>query len=768
VTAAPRRRSPRSPRRADPEGGPRERSRAAAAPTFEKGTADHLRLAIRLVAARPELAPLCAGVRFAIDPALEVPFCVMQGHRIVLRPDSIAHPVGAALVLRHALEIPLWQRLGGPEPAPARRRAYACLAARVAARYGAILPAGARAEGLATLPDWLARAYEMLATDDPDWRRLPPELLRLDGATGAAAAGAADEELIARLRALAVPSEDLLLGGGGSRLRLDPASGRNPYGCSALPEPDSLDFASATASTLSAPADRALEAIRQELIGAGLAGRLPDALARMVAEIKRGILAACGVEDVPGIEVVLTPSGTDGEYAALHLARRREAERLVNIVIAPEETGRGLRDAGRGLHFAAETPSGAMVVPGTPLAGLEPAAVALETIEIRAPNGMPRQPSAVDAEVKARALRAIAQGARCLVHLLEVSKSGLGAPSLEAVRELTERHGERIAVVVDACQMRQGPAALRSYLEAGWMVLLTGSKFAMGPPFAGALLVPARLAEQAPGLDPLPAGYGRYFTRPEWPDAWRPLTAALPAAPNLGLLLRWRAALFEIQACRAVPEALRLRIVEQLGHEIREAIDSSPRLERAAASAPGRADPPSTIFSFKVLRTDASGRDRPMGVDATREVWRWLREDLSQRLPAAAAKAERRLAGRVCQVGQPVRLGLVEGAAIAALRICIGARQIVEAASDPALGKTPEQRLQRQIGRARLVLEKVELIARHFDHLKATADTRAGDHPDATLDAGARKSSGPGVHTGAGDQPAEAADAVPESSKRAD
>ena len=61
-----------------------------------------------------------------------------------------------------------------------------------------------------------------------------------------------------------------------------------------LPEPDSLAFASSTASTISAPAYRAVEALRQELIEAGLAGRLPEALARTIAGIRRGILEACG------------------------------------------------------------------------------------------------------------------------------------------------------------------------------------------------------------------------------------------------------------------------------------------------------------------------------------------------------------------------------------------------------------------------------------------------------------------------------------------
>jgi hypothetical protein len=137
--------------------------------------------------------------------------------------------------------------------------------------------------------------------------------------------------------------------------------------------------------------------------------------------------------------------------------------------------------------------------------------------------------------------RALAAGARCLVHLLDASKTGLAAPSREVLERLRARHGERLAVVVDACQLRLGRDTLRADLARGWMVLLTGSKFAMGPPFAGALLLPARLADPA-GRDPLPEGFGAYFTRPDWPDAWRPLTAALPERPNLGLLLRWRAA----------------------------------------------------------------------------------------------------------------------------------------------------------------------------------------------------------------------------------
>ncbi len=367
----------------------------------------------------------------------------------MLHPASLADPAAAAVLLRHALELALWQRLGG---------AGAHHACHVAARYLAGLAAPERARARAALPPKLLAAYDAPAA--------PP------------------------LPQLAAPAEPLLVQGGGSRLHLDPESARNPYGCAARPQPEVLAFASSTASAISAPALREVEALRRSLLRAGLAGELPAALAALTRALKAELLATLEVADL-GAEAILVPSGTDGEYAALQIARRRTAERLVNIVIAPEETGSGVLDAARGWHFATETPSGAAVVKGAPLAGIAAEGISAPSVAIRAADGTPRPPAEIDAEVAARADQAIAAGARCLVHLLDVSKTGLSAPGPAVLEALCARHGERLAVVVDACQMRPAER-LRGHLARGWMVLLTGSKFAMGPAFAGALLLPRR------------------------------------------------------------------------------------------------------------------------------------------------------------------------------------------------------------------------------------------------------------------------------------
>jgi hypothetical protein len=83
-----------------------------------------------------------------------------------------------------------------------------------------------------------------------------------------------------------------------------------------------------------------------------------------------------------------------------------------------------------------------------------------------------------------------------------------------------------------------------------------------------------------------------------------------------------------------------------------------------------------------------------------------LNDDLGARLPADAG-AEREIAAVPCHIGQPVKIG----ADAAALRLCIGARQIVEVAAPSGLGATFEERLASQVARLRLALRKMELVA---------------------------------------------------------
>jgi hypothetical protein len=45
-------------------------------------------------------------------------------------------------------------------------------------------------------------------------------------------------------------------------------------------------------------------------------------------------------------------------------------------------------------------------------------------------------------------------------------------------------------IIVDGSQLRLDPKDIQNYLNKGYIVTITGSKYFTGPPYAGALLLP--------------------------------------------------------------------------------------------------------------------------------------------------------------------------------------------------------------------------------------------------------------------------------------
>ena len=191
----------------------------------------------------------------------------------------------------------------------------------------------------------------------------------------------------------------------------------------------------------------------------------------------------------PGAEAVLAASGTDAELIALAIAERMLARPITNIVVAPNETGSGVAKAAAGLNFLATSCLGGPVPVGQRLAGWADADIEVACVDIRTPQGEPRDPAAVDQDVAAHAERALARGRGVLLHLLDTSKTGLAGPSRAIAAQIAASAPERVLVMVDACQLRCPADRLRADLDGGFMVLITGSKFAGGPPLSGALLL---------------------------------------------------------------------------------------------------------------------------------------------------------------------------------------------------------------------------------------------------------------------------------------
>ncbi len=517
---------------------------------------------------------------------------------------------------------------------------------------------------------------------------------------------------------LAQPTEVLLATGGDERLLVAPDSGLNRYGCSPRPRPWAITFASTTATSVSDGAFAHVEALRRRLAEAEQAGRLDDEYAAAMEEARGEIPHQCGM--VPGTEAILTPSGTDAEFYALHLALAADRRPLTGIVIAPRETASNVLPAASGRHYNATTAMGHHVTVDQPVDAATAARVELAVLELRDRAGNPLPAADIDRAAEALVEREVARGRRVLLHLLDTSKTGLVAPGVEFTFALARRFAGHLDVVVDASQLRLSRQSVARYLDHGFMVIVTGSKFFTGPPFAGALLVPPSICGRVQlGLAALPEGYNAYTERHCWPQSWENWCRPMGGQPNIGLLMRWWAALWEMAAFHAVPPAEARRILERFLSAIGAAIQASPRLRLLPCPLPERGVPGSwdglaTIFTFAAAPPKAR---TPLGMDDLRRLHVWLNRDVSPLLPPKARERDHRLAALACHIGQPVRVG----ESLSGLRLAAGARLVSGARRAMLAGRSVEAFLDLEIAEAKLVLAKLDMLLRHWRYLTAPA-----------------------------------------------
>jgi hypothetical protein len=455
------------------------------------------------------------------------------------------------------------------------------------------------------------------------------------------AAGQRPARLVAQPALDALPATArLLVAGGDDRIALDPLRGVNRYGCRPTPDPDLLDFASATASVISTAAFQAADLLRARL-EQDIRHLAPDTVyARELARIRGEWLELCGLGDLPAPDIIFAPSGTDLHRIAAQLAQAASAHPLFAVMVGETETGSGVSAAITGTHH-----------------GIEVATVAL-----RNADGVPRPAREIDAEFSALALQAHAAGRHVLLIQTDVSKTGMIAPSYGCSAALQQALGTRLDILIDACQFRIAPATLRACLAQGYSVALTGSKFVGGPSFSGVLMIPAGTAGRI-RKRPFPRQLATHSGAADWPDGW-PVQEVLETSSNFGLLLRLDAALCELRAFRALPDADVIRFLQAFATAIQARLDDNPSfspvavpgLDRSALPAQSSWDHVRTIFPFQLYRSTASGR-RPLDAEETQRVYRGL--------PAAATH---------CQLSQPVKYS----AGLNALRICASARLVVQ------------------------------------------------------------------------------------------
>jgi len=503
---------------------------------------------------------------------------------------------------------------------------------------------------------------------------------------------------------------ELLTSGGDARIVCDAASGLNKYGCSAKPEPDVLAFGSSTASTITPHSFDAAERLRLRLLHAART-EIPSATyARELARIRGEFLELYGLADLSGLAAIFAASGTDIHLIAGQLAGDAASSGPLVVMIDPAETGSGVPAALAGQHFSDRAALGNAVTPGATIFGASTPDVA--TVACRGADGAPRAAAVVDAEVEALIVDAVTAGRRVLLNLADVSKTGIIAPSLSCALELRRRFPAAVDVLVDACQFRLAPSTLRAYLERGFWVALTGSKFVGGPAFSGVLLLPDT-ASQRLRTHILSPALNAYSARADWPPGWM-ARHSLNDTENYGLLLRWEAALAELRRFRSLPEPA---IVGFLGDfaaqvQLRLATDPAfrllpiPKLDRRALGNLNSWDAIPTIFSFVLCHPAGSvHHGAPLHREETARIHKLLARDATGLLDVRSSPALRTIAAQRCQLGQPIECGTFRDIPVSALRLCASMRLVVDAVSPDGRGAKIV------IGEALATLDKAALLA---------------------------------------------------------
>lgn len=433
----------------------------------------------------------------------------------------------------------------------------------------------------------------------------------------------------------------LLVEGGDKRIKLDPLRGVNRYGCGPTPDPNLLDFSSATASVISTAAFAAASLLRERL-EQDMRYLAPDAIyERELARIRNELLTLCELEDLPEPDIVFAASGTDLHRIAAQLTQAASDLPALVLMVDETETGSGIRAA---------------------ITDMSPT-IEVAPVALRMADGLPRSSAEIDAQFTELALQAHAAGRHVLLIQADISKTGMIAPSYGATAALQQALGDQLDVLIDACQFRIAPATLRACLAQGYSVALTGSKFVGGPSFSSALIIPARTAELF-RKRPFPHRLANHSAAADWPDSW-PVCEILERSWNFGLLLRWDAALSELRAFRLLQDVDVTRFVQKFARTMEAGLSGKPAyslvavpgLDRSALHERFAWDQVQTLFPLQLYRVTGSGR-QALNAEQTQQVYRSL--------PSAAMR---------CQLGQPVFYSVER----TALRLCLSARLIVQA-----------------------------------------------------------------------------------------
>ncbi|MEN8124052.1 MAG: hypothetical protein ABFR32_02905 [Bacteroidota bacterium] len=518
------------------------------------------------------------------------------------------------------------------------------------------------------------------------------------------------------LENLAKPTEYLLMSGGDLRLNIDEVELLNKYGCRPFPRPEAFTFASSTATSVSNFAFDRTDKARTILIQKSLKNGFKKTTIEFSESLKTNLRKALKINDE--CQIIFSPSGTDSSLQIAAITQIISDKEITHVLVASEETGSGVPAALKGWHFENTTALNHPVKKGNKIDGFRD--IDLIEIPLRDENGSLKSTPQLDKEVFAAISKTNELGRHVVLHAMDQSKLGYQSPSEEMIQKLDKLNNLSMQIIVDGAQLRLDPKDIQNYLNKGYIITITGSKYFTGPPYAGALIVPKSISRSIVSIkNTLPKGLNHYYNRSDWPASWQ-CSKELSDGFNYGSYMRWNAAIVEMDRYYKTPILYRNLGIEMFCNFVEDSIKEASFLEplfddetkiNSYNSEEFGLRNIRTIFPFFILKNN-----EVLDIDNVKKLYLLLNTDISDQFKKSPLETIR-LAAQKCHIGQAVNVMHRSDQKTAVLRISLGARVISESWINRDISMF-FRNIEEQMNQITVIIKKIELILNNPELLK--------------------------------------------------
>jgi len=637
-------------------------------------------------------------------------FKIVPNKSIIIGSSFLDKPVLALIYLRYGVEWQLWYKALGKDKSDTLLCDIAAL--KVTKIFYEILPKEDK-EKLEKINHFLINMIKNVETLDVESLLKNSELQSIHGINDSKKVFEKSWEPI--LENLAKPTEYLLMSGGDLRLNIDEIELLNKYGCRPFPRPDAFTFASSTATSISNFAFDKTDKVRRILIQNSLKKGFKNTTIAFSELLKNNLRKTLKINEE--CQIIFSPSGTDSALQIAAITQIISDKEITHILVASDETGSGVPAALKGCHFENTTALNYPVTKGDKITGFRD--IDLIKVPLRGENGELKSTLQLDTEIFTAISKTNELGRHVVLHVMDQSKLGYQSPSEEMIQSLNALGTLSMQIIVDASQLRLDPKDIQNYLNKGYIITITGSKYFTGPPYSGALILPKRVSKFINSVKTtLPKGLITYYNHSDWPTSWF-CSKNLSDGFNYGSNMRWNAAIVEMDRYYKTPVLYRNMGIEMFCNFVEDSIEDAPFLELLFGDKTKTNTYDSkefglrnicTIFPFFILKNE-----KVLSTDHVKKLYTLLNSDISDKFLDSPIEIIR-LAAQKCHIGQPVDVKYSNDCQTAVLRISLGARVISESWVNRDISLF-FRNIEAQMNQITIIIKKIELILNNSELL---------------------------------------------------